>query len=107
MVIAIGRVQRIPRVVFIRGIERVVGNVPIRWIGRVVRIVPVPKVGGIIGRGVLLCGVQRIVRRKQFGWINDVGVAFGFLMEAGFGKRRNGEEEATEEPDHPHGEPLS
>ena len=64
------------------------------------------RIEGIVGRGVVLSGVHAIVRGNS-GWIKDVGVAFVFLRELGLRKGRSSEEKANEEPDHPHGEPLT
>lgn len=103
-IVPIRRIQRILRVVLVGRVERVVGVVPIRWIDGVTRIIAVCRVERIVRR-IGLCRVERVIRRILTGRIEDIVVAIVLLREAWFGKRRSGEEEATEEPDHPHGEP--
>ena len=88
----VDRIEGVVRVELVNRIRRVAGIVLIDGIKRILRIVGID-------------WIQRIVRTVLVDRIEDIVVALIFLRETGFGKRRSGEEEATEEPDHPHGEP--
>jgi hypothetical protein len=101
--------------VFVEGVQRVPGIELVEGIVGVARVVLIHRIRGVAGV-VLIDGIQRILRivgvdriQRIIGTVlvervEDIVVALVLLREAGFGKRMRGEEEETEDPDHPHGE---
>src|SRR6267143_2613883 len=81
----------VTRVVLIHRIRGVAGIVVIDRVQRILRIVGVDR-------------IQRIIGTVLVERVEDIVVALVLLREAGFGKRMRGEEEETEDPDHPQGE---
>ena len=103
-IIAIDRVERIVGIDSVDGIKGVVRVEPIDRIRGIARIDTVDGVEGILGIH-SIDRIQWVVRTVLIDWIEDIVITLILLVKAGIGQRGSGEEEETEEPNHPHGEP--